>query len=314
MESFDELEMNTEDVGEVSSMDSFEELNTSTDEAGEQGEIADIKETGAKKDENSVEKQVALELREELINNPEFRELFKSRTQDLKVINTLGFSDKGGQVSVGYDSSQKNAHGKDKHLLDQVSEIVGYKVRNEGDQPIKCDSQKWVKDEATGKFVPQPYELVINAGEEAIINKRDLVLITMQPEFSFNFANGMVVSKLKVENVTSGMNINDLAEMHHIRLNEKTLNVHDDTFKINISHQEERNGETVWVVNDEYVDKFGYLNNEPDAKVRKEKVKKEKKPRVKVKIDARDVKAAFLMKAIQAGVASQIDKPANLTK
>ena len=55
-------------------------------------------------------------------------------------------------------------------------------------------------------------------------------------------------------------------------------------------------------------------HNEPDAKVRKEKVKKEKKPRVKVKIDARDVKAAFLMKAIQAGVASQIDKPANLTK
>ena len=235
MESFDELEMNTEDVGEVSSMDSFEELNTSTDEAGEQGAITDIKETGAKKDENSVEKQVALELREELINNPEFRELFKSRTQDLKVINTLGFSDKGGQVSVGYDSSQKNAHGKDKHLLDQVSEIVGYKVRNEGDQPIKCASQKWVKDEATGKFVPQPYELVINAGKEAIINKRDLVLITMQPEFSFNFANGMVVSKLKVENVTSGMSIHDLAEMHHIRLNEKTLNVHDDTFKINIS-------------------------------------------------------------------------------
>lgn len=289
MEVFKEMEAGVEENG-------FEELGA-VDTATVAESVATPK---GNKDE--LEEQVAKELRTELINNEEFQKTFKSRINDLVVTKTLGFSDEGGQISKGYDDSQLNTKGKAKHLLEVVAEIVGYVVKNQGETPIECASQTWKKDES-GKYVAEPSQLVIAPGEEKAITKRDMLLITIQPEFAGEFANGVMVTKLKASEMSKHLNNFDyIANKYYIKFNDKGNGVHDDTVKINISHQEKDGDKTVWVVNDEYKAQFGFLENEPEPKAVKEKKgKKAKTPKTSIKITPRNSKAMFLAKAYESG-------------
>ena len=287
MEAFEELK----------GTESFEELNPV--DAGE----AKAEVTATKKSKDELEQQVAQELRDELISNEEFKGRFKSRVNDLVIVKTLGFSDKGGQISKGYDDSTVATKGKSTHMLETVAEIVGYVAKNVGDTDITCPSKVWKKD--GDKFVSEDTTLVIKPGEEKAITKRDMMMITVQPEFAGEFGNGVMVTKLKTSEMAKYVtNLDYIADKYYIKFNDGDMKVHDDANKINISHQETKGDQTIWVVNDEYASQFGYLNNEPDPKAPKaRKEKAPRKPKLDIKIEARNVKAAFLAKALQSGQA-----------
>lgn len=300
MNLFDELGSSVGNESEEVKFDSLNAVETAD-------AVTDAGDASAKKSskKDPLADQVAKELAKELVANDELRALFKSRVNDLFVTNTLAFSDKGGQILAGYDEAKKNAKkNKATRKLEIVSEIVGYNVKNQGEQPIECDSQVWHQNEA-GKFVAEPTKLVINPGEEKSITKRDMLMITSQPEFSGEFANGVMTTKLKTSEMAkyagSEGGFDFIASKYFIRFTDGGVSVHDDAVKINISHQEEKNGNTVWVVNDEYKAQFGFLENEPEAKEKatKSAAPKEKKAN-KIKLETRNVNAAFLAKALKS--------------
>lgn len=299
MNLFDELGSSVGNDSEEVKFDSLNAVETAD-------VVTDAGDASAKKSskKDPLADQVAKELAKELVANDELRALFKSRVNDLFVTNTLAFSDKGGQILAGYDEAKKNAKNKATRKLEIVPEIVGYNVKNQGEQPIECDSQVWHQNEA-GKFVAEPTKLVINPGEEKSITKRDMLMITSQPEFSGEFANGVMTTKLKTSEMAkyagSEGGFDFIASKYFIRFTDGGVSVHDDAVKINISHQEEKNGNTVWVVNDEYKAQFGFLENEPEAKEKatKSAAPKEKKAN-KIKLETRNVNAAFLAKALKS--------------
>ena len=276
MNLFDELGSSVGNESEEVKFDSLNAVETAD-------AVTDAGDASAKKSskKDPLADQVAKELAKELVANDELRALFKSRVNDLFVTNTLAFSDKGGQILAGYDEAKKNAKNKATRKLEIVPEIEA------------------------GKFVAEPTKLVINPGEEKSITKRDMLMITSQPEFSGEFANGVMTTKLKTSEMAkyagSEGGFDFIASKYFIRFTDGGVSVHDDAVKINISHQEEKNGNTVWVVNDEYKAQFGFLENEPEAKEKatKSAAPKEKKAN-KIKLETRNVNAAFLAKALKS--------------
>ena len=192
-------------------------------------------------------------LKTTIAEDPNFLEKKSSLSEALEVINTLGFGDSGGIV---VDKTKS-----DGRALAQVSATVGYKVRNNGTEPIKYKTEIFAQDE-TGKFVGTVTEKVLSAGEEADLTRQYMTMIAAAPEFSFQLANGKIV---RGSGARGDKSLKAELEAHYFKFDKtedgETIQVHDDSIKLNVG--EEVGGK--WVVKPEYAEAFGYLNNPKEA-------------------------------------------------
>jgi len=198
-------------------------------------------------------------LQETILVDPDFEKKVRSLSEDLEVINTLGFGE-GGNIVV--DKSKSD--GDDKVLV-PTSQIVGYRVLNKGSEDIKYQTEVYTEGE-DGTFVGVKTEKVIGPGEVADINRMYMTMLCAQPEISFTLSNGIIV-----RGSGKGNGPKEELERHYFRFTKDEdgviKQVNDDTVKLNVG---EKVGDE-WVVKPEFVEVFGFLNNK---EVKESRVKK----------------------------------------
>lgn len=191
-----------------------------------------------------------------IATNPDYSKVLRRLSDSLKVVNTLGFG-KGGNIIVDKSKAERT--------LKETPAICGYKVENIGSEPIKYTTEVYTQD-ATGKFVGTVTEKVLAPGKTADLTRQYMTMLTCQPEFSFRLANGKIISGVKKKPAS----IKAELEAHYFLFNKEEdgtqLQVNDDEIKLSVD--EEVGGKRV--VKKAFVETFGYLNNEKEAKEKKE--------------------------------------------
>ncbi|MEM4385396.1 MAG: hypothetical protein QXD03_02475 [Candidatus Anstonellales archaeon] len=201
-------------------------------------------------------------LRETVATDPDFDKKLNRLSNSIEVVNVLGFGD-AGNIVRSKEAEVVKEDGTVQKALNTVSQVVGYIVKNIGNEPIKYLTEVYTKDPATGKYVGTKVEKVMNPGETAILTRMYLTLLCSAPEFSFQLANGSIVrgsAKVKPGDVKGEL------EAHYFKFNKETgLQVNDDTVKLNVGMKV---GDK-WVVKPEFEETFGFLNNPKEEKAAK---------------------------------------------
>lgn len=202
-----------------------------------------------------------------------FTQKLHSLSGDIEVLNTLG-AGKNGNIIV--DKS------KEDRTLKATSQIVGYKLRNNGQQSIEYTTEVWKRDDATGKYVGQVVKKNLKPGETICLARKFMTMFCARPEISFTLANGKIVSSSKASK--------DFAEelaAYYFTFNKDengtAIQVNDDEVKIAV---DDENG----IVKAEFAETFGYLNNPKDQKVRAPKGQK---------FTTQDLAANYVMKIME---------------
>lgn len=225
----------------------FTSLDPGAEQAG--APVVEKKEASKNTRRERIEAMKAA-IQETALTDPEFKQKLKSLSDSLEVVNTLGFGDSGNIV---LDKSST----ADKRKVVSTSQIVGYRVRNIGDVPIKYQTEVWTQGE-DGKFVPTKTEKVIAPGATAELTRQFMTMLCAQPEISFTLANGKII---RGAGTISSKSLKDELEAHYFRFdkdeNGVKKQVNDDSVKLNVG----RKVDGKWVVKDEYVETFGFLNN-----------------------------------------------------
>lgn len=214
-----------------------------------------------------------------IAEDPTFTEKVRSLTDDLEVVNTLGFGDSGNIV---VDRT------KEERTLKPTSAIVGYKLRNNGDEPIKYVTEVYAPDES-GKWVGTKQEKFIEPGGMADLTRQYMTMLCAIPEISFQLSNGKIIRGAGAKGETS---VKDELEAYYFAFNKQEdgtkLQVNDDEVKLNIAEKVDGG----WVVKAEYQEAFGFLNNPKEAKGGRRKSSKSK-------YNAQDMAANYINRLIQ---------------
>lgn len=183
--------------------------------------------------------------------DPDFKNRVRRLSGSVQVLNSLGFGDSGNII---VDKSDSN---KEKRALAVTSAIVGYRVANIGNEPIKYVTEVWAQDE-TGKYVATKQEKTLAPGAYADLTRQYMTMFCAQPEISFQLANGKIV---KGAGAKSNKGMKAELEAHYFAFNKEPdgtkKQVNDDDVKLNVG--EKVDGK--WVVKSEFVSTFGFLNN-----------------------------------------------------
>lgn len=191
--------------------------------------------------------------------DPEFDEKLRSLSNSIEVVNSLGFGDKGNIV---LDESVKDAEidpktNKPKRAIDVTSQIVGYRVRNIGSEPIQYQTEVYTQGE-DGIYVGTKTTKVIEPGATADLTRFYMTRFCAQPEISFQLANGKII---RGSGSKGGKDFKAELESYYFRFNKdengEKKQINDDTVKLNVG--EKVDGK--WVVKPDFVETFGYLNN-----------------------------------------------------
>ena len=196
-------------------------------------EAADTKKTEKKE----FLKGLKSDLQTKITTDPEYVSKLHTCSDNLEVVKTLGFGTTGNVVVDKTAEERK---------LKQTSTIVGYEVRNVGEEPIKYATEIWEQGE-DGKYVARPVEATIGKGESVYLTKKFMTILCSRPEISFILKNGKIVSK-----VNKGKDVETLLNSFYFQFSDDTP-VNDDTVKKAIDED--------GVVKPEFVAAFGYLNN-----------------------------------------------------
>lgn len=185
-----------------------------------------------------------------------YREILKSKVDTIRIVNALVFSD----TDAVCEKLAKAKDMKQKHIIVPGEAVVGYNIENLGDEDIVISSSKWIEN-GDGTYVAEPTEIIIRTGEIASLTKRDFFMLTIKPEYSNEFANGSVTTRLSIHNMAN-IKFDDIINLMEIALrvdgDGKVSGIDFDTFVIHISSQTTYGR---WTVKPEYVDMFGFLNN-----------------------------------------------------
>lgn len=208
------------------------------------------KPTGAKEAKKQQVEAMKEALRETLLTDPTYNEKVGTLSSSVEVINSLGFGESGNIV---VDKSKKDGRG-----LTATSAIVGYRVKNIGDKPIKYKTDVWTQGE-DGKYVSTRAEKTLEPGGTADFTRMFMTMFCAQPELSFTLANGKII---KGSGSKGNKDLKAELESYYFRFDKDEVTgekkqINDDTVKLNVG--EKVNG--VWVVKAEYVETFGFLNN-----------------------------------------------------
>lgn len=198
-------------------------------------------------------------LKETIQNSPDFASKLRRLSNSLEVVNTLG-AGKGGNIVV-----DKNAKG-DGRQLKPTSQIVGYRVKNVGDEAIEYTTEVFAKDE-TGKYVGTVVTKTIAPGEVISLTREYMTRFCAQPEISFTLKNGKIISSSK----KSAKTLKEELSAYYFSFSKAedgtTLQVNDDEVKLSV---DDENG----IVKPEFVETFGFLNNPKEGKAARAKGQK----------------------------------------
>ena len=213
--------------------------------------------------------------------DPTFVQKLRSLSDSIEVVNTLGFGDSGNIV---VDKTKK-----DGRALTVTSAIVGYRIRNIGEEPVKYITEVHAQDE-TGKFVGTKQEMFLAPGATADLTRQYMTMFCAQPEISFQVANGKIIRGSGAKGEKS---LKAELEAYYFSFNKQEdgnkLQVNDDSVKLNVG--EKVNGK--WVVKPEFVETFGFLNNPKEGRRGGRKSSGEK-------YNAQDMAANYINRLIQA--------------
>lgn len=222
-------------------------------------------------------------LRAVVASDPDFMNRIRKLSASVEVVNSLGFGDSGNIIV------DKTKSTKDSRTLAVTSMIVGYRVANIGDEPIKYQTEVWEQDE-TGKYVPSKTEKVLAPGGTADLTRQYMTIFCAQPEISFQLANGKII---KGSGAKGDKGIKAELESYYFAFAKDESGVkkqiNDDDVKLNVG---EKVGDK-WVVKAEFVESFGFLNNP------KEGGKAGRKAGSGEKFNAQDIAANFVNQMIQ---------------
>lgn len=155
---------------------------------------------------------------------------------------------------------RKGADGKANTFrrLANAPENVGYIVKNVSDTPIEYTTTLYTQDE-TGKFVGNDVKKNLMPNEEIAISRANLTKLTLRDEFNLTLENGTIIAK------TNAKSVEELFTNPYFQFSrESGMDVNSPEVKKLIHDTQNVNGETVYVVKDEYIELFGYLNNKEE--------------------------------------------------
>lgn len=231
---------------------------------------------------------------ETLKADPTYKERMGRWSDNIEVVNTLGFGE-GNNIIV--DKTQPPVMGKNGKMrspLIPTSAIVGYRIQNVGTEPIPYKTEVYSQDEE-GVYVGSLVNRTLAPGEAVDLSRMCMTMLCCTPEVSMTLKNGKIVRSSSINKDPS--DIRKELESYYFQFNkdengvEKT--VHDDNVKLNVG--EKIDGK--WVVKADYVETFGYLNNVKAAK-------KSSRRESKNEFTAQDIAAAWVMNQLrEAGLA-----------
>lgn len=207
--------------------------------------------TSSNNDRRERIKMMTEAMKQTINSDPAFKERLRKLSDSVEVTNSLGFGDSGNIVV------DKKTSSKDNRTLAVTSAIVGYRISNVGDTPIKYVTEVWTQGE-DGKYVPTKTEKVLAPGGYADLTRQYMTMFCAQPEISFQLRNGKII---KGSGSKGTKDLKAELEAHYFAFakdadgNKRQIN--DDDVKLNVG---EKVGDK-WVVKAEFVETFGYLNN-----------------------------------------------------
>lgn len=224
-------------------MEGFENLGTGV-EVGEESYTKKV--DSAKKAEDAAKKQA---LMDRVKNDETFMARYQTLSDSLEVVNSLGFGS-DGNIVLANDST------KDNRKIAKTSVIVGYRVLNCGEVPLKYENAECAFNAETGAWEETTVQCELAPGETADIPRRFMTSLCSIPEIAFTLKNGYIKkgSKKDTKSVQE-----ELEAYYFICENAK---VNSDSFKINVGTEVvDENDNKLWVVLPEYEKIFGMLNN-----------------------------------------------------
>ena len=134
-------------------------------------------------------------------------------------------------------------------------------------------------------------------------------MLLTKPEYSGEFNNGFATGKKSVTEM-SKMPKESLVDMMRVNLSKdeagNKFRKHGDEYKLNIS---EKDADGKWFVRPEYVDRFGYLNNEPEKKIREKKIREVKRLRG-IHLKTQNLRVEFLARALADSAQEEVQPQA----
>lgn len=187
-----------------------------------------------------------------------------SLSQSVEISQVLGFGPEGGNIILNHEATKATG----KRVMTNVTKIVGYTIKNKSKAPISILTEKYAPD-GNGTYVGTPVIETVAPGQVIPLSRKYFALNGVRPEFGQTFSNGGLV--LKTRNQIEDADLTDILESASFRYYKSLgMRVNDDSVKVQIGVQIEG----AWKVQDEYVETFGFLNNEPVAKTRGSKKSK----------------------------------------
>lgn len=235
-------EENTMKNTEIKGMDDlFEDLENKMEDG------FDTEQT-SEQDKKERAKVMRMEFEDALLADPEMSNKLRSLSDSVQVENSLGFGDKGN-IIVDKTKEERN--------LIETSQIVGYRVKNIGSQPIKYQTEEWKLGE-DGLYESTKVEKELAPGGVADLTRKYMTIFCARPEISFTLANGKII---KGSGAKTAKTFDSELESYYFRFNKDENGVqkqiNDDDVKLNVG---KKVGDE-WVVKSKFVSTFGYLNN-----------------------------------------------------
>lgn len=223
-------------------MEQFENLTNIEETVEESGKTksAEKKELNRKKKEDLLNKIKA---------DPTYSEQVFTKQDNLEVINALAHPNVSSIVR-GEDKVQED--GSTKRGIEQAIGIVGYKVKNIGDEPVKYTTCVYTKD-ADGKYEGKEVSRTVEPGETFDIAKKYLTIMLSYPEYSMGVKNG-ALRRGPATATDSESEFN----AYYFKPYDDTIKVNSDEFKLNIGV---KGADDVWGIKPEYEETFGFVLN-----------------------------------------------------
>ena len=216
------------------------------------------REARKKEKRDAKKEQLKAAMQQTMQADPEFTNKLRTKSNSIRVVNSLGYGTSGNMIQVFDDNGKRN--------LEATSTIVGYVLENVGNEPLSYMTEEYAQDE-TGKFVGTQMTKQAAPGEQFVLARQYFTIFCSQPEISFTLANGIV----KRAPFMQGGTLRAGLEAYSLSSNkQENLSINSDEVKKAID--EEVDG--VRVIKPEYVSIFGYLNNKPESKAKKARAKK----------------------------------------
>ena len=228
----------------------------------QEGNVENVFESLDEREEVKVEKKLPsnkkerLELmkaafRETRMTDPDFDKKLNTWSDSIEVIHTLGYSDKGNFI-VDKEATEKALQAfkerqkagktkpgeKPKKVYMTTSQIVGYRIKNVGEESIPYVTMVWTKNKE-GKYEGTKVEKTLEPGEVVDLARLYMTRLCARPEISFRLANGTLV-----RGTAKATSAKEELESYYFKFEtESGKQVNDDSVKLNIRKVGEQ-----WVV------------------------------------------------------------------